>query len=308
MVNDGSPDGSAEIAKRFIQENKLDNKFRLLHNENGGLSSARNVGMDFAQGDWFLFLDSDDWMEPDALMTLVTCLREHPSDLVIGGYRAYNNVTAETEVWSNYPVLYGCLPEKLAILPSFGFCLGRLYNARIISENDLRFDERIRYAEDNAWQFDYARCIHSFSCTNTVIYNYRINRDGALTAALVPPSAKYYIYEHMERFYQNVSVDKYKEIFTGSTPLHVVTWSVLSTNIVNEILAGNDLIAKQRGNSLLAQAVRKRYLPKSRKEALFGWLWKHSYFLLKLFCKVYYRNFAALRRNKLIVHLSKHNG
>lgn len=308
LVDDGSQDGSAELAKCFIRENKLEDKFHLMHKENGGLSSARNAGMDCAKGTWFLFLDSDDWMELDALMSLDICLREHPSDLVIGGYQAYNNVTAETEVWSDYPVSCGCLPEKLAILPPFSFCWGRLYNARIIRENNLRFDERIRYAEDNAWQFDYVRCIQSFSCTNTVIYNYRINRNGALTAGLVPPSAKYHIYEHMERFYQNVSVDQYEEIFTGNTPLHVVTWSVLSTSVVNEILNGNDTIAKQRSNSILAQAVKKSYIPRSKKEMLFNWLWEHPYFLLKLFCKVYYRNFAALRKNRVIVRLSKNNG
>lgn len=195
IIDDGSLDGSADLVRKFISENKLETKFHLIYKQNGGLSSARNAGLGLAKGIWIMFLDSDDWLESDALMSLDTCLQKHPSDLVIGGYQAYNNATAETEIWSAYSFSYGRLPENLAVLPSFGYCWGRLYNTQIIRENNLRFDEQVKYGEDIAWQFDYARCIHSFSCTNNVVYNYRINRGGAMTSSLVTPHAMYSMFQ-----------------------------------------------------------------------------------------------------------------
>ena len=61
LVDDGSPDGSGAILERWARR---DPRFRVLHKENGGLSSARNAGMDAARGDYLLFVDADDWIDP----------------------------------------------------------------------------------------------------------------------------------------------------------------------------------------------------------------------------------------------------
>lgn len=306
LVDDGSPDESAKLAKKFIQTNELGEKFHLIHKKNGGLSSARNAGMECAKGAWIMFLDSDDWIENNALIELDKCLREHSSELVIGGFQAYNNITGETEKWTDYPTHYGKLPENLSKLHSFSYCTGKLYSAQVIRENNLQFDERIKYGEDSAWQFAYIRCIGSFSCTNTVIYNYRINRDGALTASLVTPRAKYHIYEYMERFYQSMDEMQYKEALKENSHLLTVTWEILTTKIVNEILDGNNKRAIQKIKSPFAQIVLKNHVPRTQKEELFKWMCQHSYFMLWLFCKVYYRHFAILRRSKLVQKLSRH--
>jgi len=81
MVDDGSPDSSAEIAETFVER---DARFRLIRQENGGLGSARNTGIRHATGDFLAFLDSDDMLPLTAVETMVCSLTESGSDLVTG--------------------------------------------------------------------------------------------------------------------------------------------------------------------------------------------------------------------------------
>ena len=88
VVNDGSTDNSAEIVRK-VQDSRL----RLLHQENGGPSKARNTGAKHAQGEWIVFLDADDELLPDALNTFVSIIRKHPDYDIIdcNKYICYGN-------------------------------------------------------------------------------------------------------------------------------------------------------------------------------------------------------------------------
>jgi len=82
LVDDGAKDSSGRICDEFAEK---DSRVRVIHKENGGLSSARNAGIDIAQGDWLEFVDSDDWLEPDAVENLLSLALEHQVELVVGG-------------------------------------------------------------------------------------------------------------------------------------------------------------------------------------------------------------------------------
>ena len=62
LINDGSPDNSAEICREYVEK---DARFRYFEKENGGLASARNLGIKYSKGKYISFIDSDDWVEPD---------------------------------------------------------------------------------------------------------------------------------------------------------------------------------------------------------------------------------------------------
>ena len=62
LIDDGSPDNCGRICDEYSQKN---NRIQVIHKENGGLSSARNAGMEICKGDYIYFIDSDDWIEPD---------------------------------------------------------------------------------------------------------------------------------------------------------------------------------------------------------------------------------------------------
>ena len=75
LVNDGSPDTSPEICERYARQ---DSRIRVIHKQNGGLSDARNAGIDVAQGEYITFIDSDDYITPFTYQTLLGILTEHP--------------------------------------------------------------------------------------------------------------------------------------------------------------------------------------------------------------------------------------
>ncbi len=304
LINDGSTDASSEIAGKYIQENKLDNFF-VITKENGGPSSARNMGLDRANGEWIYFIDSDDWMEPEALATLSDYAKKYQPDLVLGGYQAVRDEDGTEETWNKYPKEYGVLPQDFDGLHSFSFVYGRLYKKAIIDAHSIRFDERIKYAEDNAFQFDYNCYVNSYAATNRVLYSYRINRPGALTQKVVSPKVKKYVWEHLVNFVEKYDEKVLENALFSSVRFNHVFWGTTSTAVVNNILEKNIKEAKRIRDLPLSKAAVDAYEPRSQKDKIFMCLWKRSFFFLRLFVVLYYKNFEKLRRSKLLEKLSK---
>ena len=82
LVNDGSTDASGAICDAYAEK---DSRVRVIHKENGGLSSARNTGLDAATGEYIAFLDSDDWVESDAYEHMLAVMEKYEVKLVCGG-------------------------------------------------------------------------------------------------------------------------------------------------------------------------------------------------------------------------------
>ena len=80
LIDDGATDGSGALCDRLA---KRDNRIKVVHQENQGLSGARNTGIDMARGRYYAFIDSDDWIAPDYLETLYRLLREHRAEISI---------------------------------------------------------------------------------------------------------------------------------------------------------------------------------------------------------------------------------
>ena len=83
LIDDGSTDGSGAVCDEFAAK---DTRLRVFHIPNGGVSHARNVGLDHARGEYVTFIDSDDGIRPDYLDNLVHCMVESGAELVISGY------------------------------------------------------------------------------------------------------------------------------------------------------------------------------------------------------------------------------
>lgn len=83
LVDDGSPDNSPYICERLKD---ADERVVVVHKQNGGLSSARNAGLEIANGEYIMFVDSDDWLEPDAISYLFDFLKRESADFVMGSF------------------------------------------------------------------------------------------------------------------------------------------------------------------------------------------------------------------------------
>ncbi len=102
-VDDGSEDRSVSIVKEF---QKIDKRIKILHKENGGLSSARNYGMKRASGKYIMLLDSDDYVEQDAVSKLVVCAERSGADVVHFNARAFYEREELLESFGHYKTFY----------------------------------------------------------------------------------------------------------------------------------------------------------------------------------------------------------
>ena len=107
LVDDGASDGSGRICDDYAAR---DSRVRVIHKENGGLSSARNAGIDVARGVWLEFVDSDDWIEPDAVENMLSLALEENAELVIAGRWDVRAKTGEKRP--------GLCPKKREVVPA----------------------------------------------------------------------------------------------------------------------------------------------------------------------------------------------
>lgn len=83
LIDDGSPDNSGSICDEYTAK---DNRIRVIHQKNAGVSAARNTGLDSAKGEWICFVDSDDWIEKEYLAVMINAAKQNECDLIICGF------------------------------------------------------------------------------------------------------------------------------------------------------------------------------------------------------------------------------
>lgn len=166
LIDDGSPDNSGAICDEYAAK---DSRVRGFHKENGGVSSARNLGLDNARGEWVSFVDSDDWLESRCLETLTQHL---DADLI----RCAIESTDGT-LWASEDCEYGIkdFVKKYEEDPLTRTPCGALYKTQIIRENKLYFDPLVRFGEDMMFNFQYLLKSHSVRLLNFIGYTYYRN-------------------------------------------------------------------------------------------------------------------------------------
>lgn len=142
LIDDGSPDSSGEICDEYAVK---DSRVRVFHKENGGVSSARNLGLDNAHGEWISFVDSDDWVEVDYLAGLTEKL---DADFITGGLKdTLGNVYKEESQCFYNDEIGDFIRLHNADIFIRSAC-AKLIKYNFIKENILKFDEQLRFCED----------------------------------------------------------------------------------------------------------------------------------------------------------------
>ena len=172
LVDDGAPDRCGEICDEYALK---DSRIKIIHKENGGQSSARNVGLDIAQGEYIGFVDSDDWIEPDMYKKLFKLLKNDNVDMVICNINSIKDKKLRDRKKEKRKIILKKGKEN--ILNSrykdnflgWGPC-NKLYKKDILK--NIRFlDGRIY--EDVPFNIEVFNKINSYVYTNDKLYNYR---------------------------------------------------------------------------------------------------------------------------------------
>ena len=109
IVDDGTPDKSGEICDAYAEK---DNRIKVIHKENGGAPSARNVAIDIAKGEYMYFLDSDDWAEPTMLEDMYNLAKRDQAQLVVAGFYIDTYYEKDKYLTDNYVVEDAVYPDK----------------------------------------------------------------------------------------------------------------------------------------------------------------------------------------------------
>ena len=185
LVNDGSKDGSLAICQEYASK---DSRLRVVDKPNGGPSSARNRGLDEAQGEYVYFMDADDWIETkfleifvrNAVATKCCCDENEDSDygydIIFQGFvREFSDgrkeksfaMDADTSTMSKEEITCRMYKEHV-----YGWAWCKLFRREIIEKHQIRFDESLRLWEDELFTSEFLRYAENVRTVNSHLYHY----------------------------------------------------------------------------------------------------------------------------------------
>lgn len=190
LVDDGSPDDSGAICDEYATK---DNRFKVVHKINGGVSSARNEGLKVARGRWIVFVDADDTIESNYISTISNILTyDNALDLIVfdmqeildNGIRlkshllhdiAEDTLECIKTISDTSALLLPALKGASYVNPPWN----KVYRADIIRNNALQFAKRVR-GEDWLFNIQYLQLVKKVAFTRAVLYNYMRNGASAM--------------------------------------------------------------------------------------------------------------------------------
>ncbi len=213
LIDDGSSDGSEDICDKYAQ---VDKRVKVFHQRNKGASTARNVGLEAATGEWISFVDADDWVAtnylkifrdfgPHADITFFPCQELFPNGS--SKIRRMKNILVNTrpEIESViYELKYGNIGDI------FGWTVAKFIRASLIKDNHIRFKEDLVFREDEIFTMDICRYAQSVQVLDTPLYNYRILNTG-LTSKGIQPADYLQLAKNIERNLPYFGHEKFRE-------------------------------------------------------------------------------------------------
>ena len=185
LINDGSPDNSADICREYVTK---DARFRYFEKENGGLSSARNLGIERSGGTYITFVDSDNWLEHDALDRLYGALKKENADISIGRYNSYDETRYVYMTYVTDPVDSLEVIEGKAIMDREGVeevrngnwtvAVLKLFKRELLQDSPFPIG---KIAEDTYWTWKVLLRASKIVYLNRCVYWYRIGLSDTLS-------------------------------------------------------------------------------------------------------------------------------
>lgn len=259
-VNDGSTDATGLILSRL--EEAYDNVV-VVNQDNAGMSASRNKGLDMAKGEYVMFVDSDDWLEPESLKALLANVSGE--DVVEFQCRKFYEDQSRYSVpeahdWNRTSTGWDYFNQTRLVSRDIHFvCIWqRLYRREFLLKNNLRFEESVRRAEDDLFTTMVMWHAQSVKTCPILVYNYRVRPNSITTTVSI------------DRWYDSIKVQELLEDFfidKVGADMSVI-YRVMASNYINwfsrktTALYGNqDAMLRKRINwdSFKRVAVTKRH-------------------------------------------------
>lgn len=179
-VNDGSTDNSLGLLHdiQAIHDNLI-----IIDKENGGVSSARNAGIEKASGEWIMFVDADDALTIGSLEKCLDYAERSRADMVMFGFKriARNNVETdngfEPRILSSENEILGYLRKRMP--GEIESCWAKLYRTAIIRDSHTRFPRGVKMYEDGIFNYELLSKVSCVALSDIILYVYRTNETGA---------------------------------------------------------------------------------------------------------------------------------
>jgi len=209
LVNDGSKDASGSICDKYAAR---DSRIHVIHKENTGVSDSRNLALDRACGTYLQFLDSDDWITPNATGLLVQAAERFHCDLVISDfYRVVGErVSHKGDIEDDCVMTREEFASHMIENPAdfyYGVLWNKLFRREIIEQHHLRMDSDISWCEDFMFNLEYIRHADVFYALQVPIYYY-VKTKGSLASQGMSITKtikmKLMVFEYYNNFYKHV--------------------------------------------------------------------------------------------------------
>lgn len=276
-INDGSTDNSLEILQKFASK---DSRITALNQKNGGVSAARNAGMEIAEGDYVAFVDSDDWVHRQYFERLIMVAKETKADLVICSNKSQYALTVDEKLSDFSSLIFQKLDQTNFVNDFYAkSCVwARIYRKEIV--DGRYFEESINFAEDRMFNLDVI--CNNLRMTTVVIdeklYYYFQRPDSAVHSLSaehnLPLARKLY-----ERLKQSKNNDEIKKVY-----LMEMIARCLSAKYMCMFLSNKKQITEEC-NEMLGYSVRELWKNKvcSSKEKIVYSVFGKSLFVYRMF-------------------------
>ena len=273
LVDDGSTDGSGAICDEYAA---LDNRVHVIHKNNSGVSDTRNTALNLAHGTYIQFLDSDDWITPDATKLLVRAAEQNTCDLVIADFYRVSGerVSQKGDIDEDTVLTKEEFSRYMMENPAdfyYGVIWNKLYRRDIIEEHELRMNAEISWCEDFMFNLEYIRYAERFIALKVPIYYY-VKTKGSLVSQSATISntvkMKLGIFEYYNNFYKHTFDEEYYE----KNRLRIYRFLIDSAKdgfVMPSILPGSKKLGSERtsvapealnGRGILLDAYRSKML------------------------------------------------
>ena len=217
LVDDDSPDNCGRICDEYAEK---DVRIKVIHKENGGLTSARNAGLSVAKGDWIMHVDGDDWIEPDMIESLIEAANITEADLVFGDHMKYGPSAGNHKLptWSN--------DKKDSMSRYIAYSMttiwGSIAKSSLYTEHCLKSPDGVSYCEDFHLIVRLCHYAKKIANVHRPFYHYRYRPTSImLNMSRKTESDEQWVYQDTIRFFKEQGVyEDYRK---------VMSWRVLKS-------------------------------------------------------------------------------